>query len=83
MGSMEARIRTLEREAKGTLPLYQVTLADGSTRRMDALDVRLYIDRQGAGVPDLSDIVRIEHIRGNLPNGTAWEDLQKYIEERT
>ena len=83
MKNIEARLKTLEAENRKPLPSYAVTFTNSHRRRMDALDLLLYLDRQRAGVPDLDGIERIEPRTGTLPNGTAWKDLQKDIDERT
>lgn len=79
MSTLEARIASLERGARKTLPVYLVELEDGTQRRMDALDLLLHLDERGAGMEDRQDIRNIQTIAGTLPTGAAWDSLRKEI----
>ena len=78
MKPLEGRIAALERARKKPLPLYALTLSDGTEARLDALDVHLYLARMKAGIE--KPIAAAVKISGALPAaGTAWEDLLSEI----
>lgn len=79
MSTLEARIEALERGARKPLPVYFVEFVDGSQRRIDALDLLLYMDEKGAGVENRPDIKNIQPISGTLPTGAAWDSLRKEL----
>lgn len=82
MKPLEGRITALERARKKPLPLYALTLSDGTEARLDALDVHLYLARMKAGKERA--ITAAEKISGKLPAaGTAWADLQSEISNIT
>ena len=81
MSTLEARIASLERGAKKPLPVYLVEFHNGTQRRMDALDLLLHLDEQGAGMEGRQDIKNIQTIAGTLPTGAAWDSLRKDIEK--
>lgn len=82
MKPLEGRITALERARKKPLPLYALTLADGTEAFLDALDVHLYLARMKAGKEQ--QIKAIVRYSGQLPAaGTAWADLQSEISNIT
>lgn len=82
MKPLEGRITALERAGKKPLPLYALTLSDGTEARLDALGVHLYIARMKAGIEKpISAAVKIS---GDLPAaGTIWKDLLNEISNIT
>lgn len=82
MKPLEGRITALELAMKKPLPLYALTLSDGTEARLDALDVHLYLARMKAGIE--KPITAAVKISGELPAaGTAWADLQSEISSIT
>ena len=77
MKPIEGRITALERARKKPLPLYALTLPDGTQARLDALDAILYAAQLEAGKKGIQRVHSVTRIRGDLPTaGTIWADLE-------
>lgn len=79
--SIESRLQALEKRAAQALPAYLVTFEDGSRRRLDALELLLYLAAIEAGREDTQDIKSALYISGTLPSGSAWDSLNMKLEE--
>ena len=75
MNAIESRVKALERARAQPLPLYSLTMKDGSRRTVDALEAVLYMAQLDAGLP-VPPFIDAQRVRGGLPAGRAWESIE-------
>lgn len=75
MTTLDSRVKALERARARPLPLYSLTMQDGSRRTVDALEAVLYMAQLDAGLP-VQPFTDAQRIRGSLPSGRAWESIE-------
>jgi len=79
--TIETRLQALEKRAAQALPVYLVKFDDGSSARMDALDLLLYFAAQESNREGTEGITEITYLCGTMPAGSAWDSLTEKLQQ--
>lgn len=79
--TIETRLQALEKRAAQALPVYAVKFDDGSSTRMDALDLLLCFADLESNKGGTKGITEITYIQGTMPAGSAWDSLTEKLQQ--